>query len=184
MGWAERRGEKWVGGQVDAPPAMIIGRRREGQVGGRMDGRPLPPWWSTFLYLVDVHLDGVHGGVALLVVRGVDHDLVEDLVQPRHVADVALHHLLARRVQDPHGLVDRLRGANVGVRAKQDVLELGLLLVDLLDAAALALVAGGFTQGRHVGGGRGLGLAAPAAGLLRLCVCVCGGVWLLGGAGG
>lgn len=30
-------------------------------------------------------LDGVHGGVALLVVRGVDDDLVEDLVEARHL---------------------------------------------------------------------------------------------------
>lgn len=40
-----------------------------------------------------VDLDGVHGGISLLVVGGVDEDLVEDLVEARDVGHRSMDHL-------------------------------------------------------------------------------------------
>lgn len=81
---------------------------------------------------VDVDLDGVHGWIALLVVGGVDEDLVEDLVKAGDVGDGAGDHS-GVIIVDPEGLVVLLDGADVGVGAEKDVLELGLLLVGLFD---------------------------------------------------
>ena len=50
---------------------------------------------------VDVDAEGDHGGIADLVVRGVDQDLVEDLVQAGHEGHLALHELVGLLVVDP-----------------------------------------------------------------------------------
>ena len=43
---------------------------------------------------VDCDLNGVHGRVPLLVIRGVDEDLIEDLVEAWDVGDGSVHHLV------------------------------------------------------------------------------------------
>ena len=107
---------------------------------------------------VDRHFDRVHGGVTHFVVSGVDQDLVKDLVEARHEGDGLLDHLLVHH--HPHGLLLVLCAADVGVRAQQDVLELGHLLVNLLDRAPVIglRVACGGHEGLP-GLGRGLCLA-------------------------
>jgi len=93
---------------------------------------------------VDGDLEGVHGRVALLVVGGVDEDLVEDLVEAGDVGDGAVHHLVV--LVHPQRLRVLLDGADVGVGAEEDVLQLRLLLVHFLDC----FFAGG-GGGGHVG---------------------------------
>lgn len=95
---------------------------------------------------VDGDLEGIHGGISLLVVGGVDEDLVEDLVEARDVGDGALHHLAI--LIDPQRLRVLLDGPNVGVGSEQDVLQLRLLLVDFLDGLPRC--------GGHVGGAAAL----------------------------
>lgn len=41
---------------------------------------------------VNLHIEGVHGGVALLVVVSVEEDLVKNLVEPWYVGDHVVHH--------------------------------------------------------------------------------------------
>lgn len=98
---------------------------------------------------VDVDLDAerVHLGIPLLVVGGVDEDLVEDLVESRDVGDRAVHH--GTVLVYPKRLGVLLHGADVGVRAQQDVLQLRLLLVHLLDGLAPA-AGGGVVAGAGV----------------------------------
>lgn len=90
-------------------------------------------------------LEGVHGGVALLVVSGIDEDLVEDFVQAGDVGDGAVDHLVV--LVDPKHLCVLLHGADVGVGTEQDVLQLALFLVHFLD---------GFSSGGHIGGAAAL----------------------------
>lgn len=99
------------------------------------------------LLRVDGDLEGIHGGISLLVVCGVDEDLVEDLVEARDVGHGALHHLVI--LVDPQRLRVLLDGPHVGVRSEQDVLQLRLLLVDFFDG--LPRCCGG-----HVGGAAAL----------------------------
>jgi hypothetical protein len=106
---------------------------------------------------VDVDTERVHGRVADLVVGRVDEDLVEDLEEARRVGDRALDHALS--VVDPHRRRLLLGRADVGVGAEEDVLELGELLVRLLDRlAALATLASVRVAERGLGLRRGLGL--------------------------
>lgn len=79
---------------------------------------------------VNVHTQCVHAQVAHFVVRRVDQDLVEDLVQARHVGHVAEHQRGA--IMHPQLLLLRLGAADVGVRAQQDVVQLRQLLVCVL----------------------------------------------------
>lgn len=90
---------------------------------------------------VDLDLERIHPGVPLLVVGGVDEDLVEDLVEAWDVGDRAVHHGAA--LVDPERLGVLLHRADVGVGAQQDVLQLRLLLVHLLDGLAAAAPTGG-----------------------------------------
>ena len=55
----------------------------------------------------NIDLDGVHLGVALLVVGGVDEDLVEDLVESWHEGNLPVHDLARLGVKDPHLLGGR-----------------------------------------------------------------------------
>lgn len=90
---------------------------------------------DTVLFHINRDLDGIHGGISLLVVRGVDEDLVKDLVQAGDVGDGAVDHFAAVLgvVEDPEGLGVLLDGSDVGVGTEEDVLKLRLLLVHLLD---------------------------------------------------
>ena len=135
---------------------------------------------------VDVDAQGVHARVADLVVGGVDEDLVEDLVEARGVGDLAEGEagpaLRGGRgggrgagagarggqrvaVKDPERGRLLLGGADVGVGAQEDVLELRQLLVDVLDLAALVVVGGG-RAGFLGGGGSGARVAVLVAVLL------------------
>jgi len=51
---------------------------------------------------IDFDLDFIHVLVSLLVVCRIDHDLVKDLVQTRHKADLSRLHRFCLRVEDPH----------------------------------------------------------------------------------
>ena len=93
---------------------------------------------------VDGDLEGVHGGVTLLVVGGIDEDLVEDLVEAGDVGDGTLHHLVV--LVHPQRLCVLLDGAYIGVGAEEDVLQLRLFLVHFLDGFFAAT--GGGNVGR------------------------------------
>ena len=67
-----------------------------------------PPIHST-------NLDGVHLGVALLVVGRVDEDLVKDLVEAGHEGDLAVHDLARLCVEHPHFFGGRHDRSDVGV---------------------------------------------------------------------
>ncbi len=73
--------------------------------------------------------------------------LVKNFVQAGNKCDLLGHDGLRRGVQDPHLLGNRLDAPNVRVRTEQDVLELGLFLVDPLHGHPLV-------AGLAVGGGR------------------------------
>ena len=112
-------------------------------------------------FLVDVDAEGHHRGIAHLIVGGVDEDLVEDLVETGDEGHLALDQFVGVLAVHPGLLLSLLARADVGIGAEEDVLELGLLLVDILDGLAV----GG-------GGRRGLGrvdilLAEGSLGLLR-----------------
>lgn len=106
---------------------------------------------AIFLH-VDDDLNGVHLGVALLVVRGVDKDLVEDLIETGHEGDGPVNHAI--RLVDPEGLCVLLDGADIGVGSEEDVLELAFLLVHFFDGLGGGRSGGG--HGLHVGGVAGL----------------------------
>lgn len=73
-------------------------------------------------------LDGLHGAAgALVVVGGIDEDLVEDLVQPGGEGDGAQFHGRLVLTPYPEGLLLLLDGSNVCVWAQQHVLQLGQL---------------------------------------------------------
>jgi len=78
---------------------------------------------------VDGDLEGIHGRVVLLVVGGVDEDLVEDLVEAEDVGDGAVHHLVV--LVHPQRLRVLPDGADVGVEVEEDELQLCLSLVHL-----------------------------------------------------
>mmetsp|Transcript_34586 Transcript_34586/g.95273 ORF Transcript_34586/g.95273 Transcript_34586/m.95273 type:complete len:374 (+) Transcript_34586:3535-4656(+) len=89
---------------------------------------------NATVLLVDRDIDEVHSlWVTHAIVRCVDEDFVEDLVQRRHVIDLPVHDFLLALIIHEHLLKLVLCGAHVRVRTKQDVLELRLLLVNLLD---------------------------------------------------
>jgi hypothetical protein len=88
---------------------------------------------------VDSHIEPVHGRV---VVRRIDHDLVKDREEARHVGDLAPVHAHAL-VIDPHQLgVAHLGRTAIGVRPKQDVLQGGQAAVDPLRAPAVGRPSG------------------------------------------
>mmetsp|Transcript_50874 Transcript_50874/g.162822 ORF Transcript_50874/g.162822 Transcript_50874/m.162822 type:complete len:336 (+) Transcript_50874:2293-3300(+) len=88
---------------------------------------------------VNVHLEGVHAlRVPHEVICSVDEDFIHDLVECRNVGNLAVDHTALHPVKHPEVLRLRLCAAYIGVRPEEDVLELGLLLVDLLYCLALA----------------------------------------------
>jgi hypothetical protein len=93
----------------------------------------------------DVEL--VHGLVTLLVVTGVDEDLIKDLEEARNEGDLLLLDALALGINNENGILHGLSGTNVGVRTQEDVLELSLLLVSLLNSL-LAALKGGTREGK------------------------------------
>jgi hypothetical protein len=109
---------------------------------------------------VHLHLQQVHPLVALVVVRSVDQDLIEDLVEGRHVSDLLEGELAL--AEDPASGAFELNAAHVGVRTEQDVLEGSLLLVGLLDGLLTrhlnyGLGAVKYTRRNQIYGGRGGG---------------------------
>ncbi len=104
--------------------------------------------------LEDGHGQGGAERVAGAVVRRVDDDLVGNFVEARREGDEPVIHLQA--VVHPHGELLLLHAANVRVRARQDVLQLRHLLVDILDG---------------LGFGRGLGHIDRVAGRQRGARC-------------
>ena len=92
---------------------------------------------------VDGNVHPIHIGIALLVVGGIDQDLIENLVQTGRVRDGAFDDPTGFGVEDEHGLSGRFRRADVRVGTEEDVLELRLLLVHLLDGLLLDLFAFG-----------------------------------------
>ena len=82
---------------------------------------------------VDADPDHVHPAVPLVVVRGVDEHLVEYFVEGGHVVDLLVGELDVVLPEDPLARFFHLGATDVGVGADEDVLELGFLLVDLLD---------------------------------------------------
>mmetsp|Transcript_2655 Transcript_2655/g.6361 ORF Transcript_2655/g.6361 Transcript_2655/m.6361 type:complete len:367 (+) Transcript_2655:2971-4071(+) len=95
------------------------------------------PHGDGVVLLVDVDFDGVHAlRVADQVVGSIHDNLIEDLVQCRSVGDLFVHHPALHGVKDPKFLLLSLGGANICVWPQQDVLQLGLLLVNLLDCLA------------------------------------------------
>uniref|UniRef100_A0A182KIH3 Uncharacterized protein n=1 Tax=Anopheles christyi TaxID=43041 RepID=A0A182KIH3_9DIPT len=94
---------------------------------------PIVPHRDRVCFLIDFHLDRAHLRIALLVVSRVHQNLVEDLVQTRHVRDLALYHLVGLLVVHPHRFLHHLDRTDVCVRTEQNVLQLGLFLVNLFD---------------------------------------------------
>ena len=86
---------------------------------------------------VDGHVHPIHVGIALLVVGGIDQDLVKDFVETGRVRDGAFDDPAGVGVEHEHGLGGRFGRADVGVGTEEDVFELRLLLVNLLDALLL-----------------------------------------------
>lgn len=91
---------------------------------------------------IDIHLDGVHAGITDLVIGGIHQDLIEDLVESGHEGHGALDHGLI--LINPESLRLGFNGSDVGIRAQQDVFQLGLLLVDLLQRTIIFLLLGLF----------------------------------------
>jgi hypothetical protein len=68
-----------------------------------------------------------HVLIVLLVVCGVDQDLVENLVETGHVRYVAELHAFVRGIVDPHLVCLSLDRANVCVGTLHDVFQMGKL---------------------------------------------------------
>jgi hypothetical protein len=73
---------------------------------------------------VDCYADLAHVLVVLLVIRRVDQDFVEDLIQTRNVGYLAELHRLRGRVVYPHLIRLSLDGTDVRVGALHDVLQM------------------------------------------------------------
>lgn len=89
-------------------------------------------------YLINIDPQGVHCGVPNLVVSRIHENLVEDLVQSGGEGDIFQHHALA--VVDPQRLLLLLSASDVSIGTEQDVLQLGKLLVSLLNGFATGIV--------------------------------------------
>ena len=85
------------------------------------------------LIALDLDLDVRLRVIAHLVIGCVDHDLIEALVKARHVCKLAHLHALRLSVEHVHLGGDRFDGADVRVRALQDVLVLRQLLIRVLN---------------------------------------------------
>lgn len=93
------------------------------------DGNTASVVQNAYLALLSVYgdFDSVHVLVSLLVVRRIDKDFVEDLVQPRYEADLPCLHGVQFGVVDPHLLLATLHRANVGIRPLDNVFQLSEL---------------------------------------------------------
>ena len=89
---------------------------------------------------VNDNVELVHGVITLLVVGGVDEDLVEDLEKTGDEGDLLLHESASLGVKNKHLVLHHLGGTNVSIRTEEDVLELSLLLVHLLDGLLSTLL--------------------------------------------
>jgi len=80
---------------------------------------------------VDGDLDHVLSLVILVVVCRVYQNLIEDLVETWHIRDSLEDNFLSLLIVDPQLLLEHLDTANVSVRSEQNMLKLGLLLIDV-----------------------------------------------------
>ena len=77
---------------------------------------PFPSFATEMVFdSIDVHFNRRHGRVALLVVRGVDHDFIKNLEEAGDVGRLFFHDALRCRVEDPHGLRRLLYRTNIRV---------------------------------------------------------------------
>jgi len=70
----------------------------------------------------------------LFVVGCVYNDFVKNLVKPRNKSDGFIYDAPSGSIKNPTRLGLRLNRADVSIRPEENVLQLGLLLVSLLDA--------------------------------------------------
>ena len=100
---------------------------------------------------VNIDLDRVHVGVALLVIGCIHQHLVKDLEQAGHEGDLSLvhAHLIIVHI---HGLREGFARADVCVGPQQDVLQLTLLLVDALHREPLVGLVPAPGRGLPIGG--------------------------------
>mmetsp|Transcript_87667 Transcript_87667/g.256283 ORF Transcript_87667/g.256283 Transcript_87667/m.256283 type:complete len:460 (-) Transcript_87667:94-1473(-) len=89
--------------------------------------------FDPLLLRVNLHFDRVHVLVPLQVVRGIHEDLVKYLVECRDIGDLAGFHFLFPAVPHPERVILLLHRSNICVWSQEDVLYLGLLLVNLLN---------------------------------------------------
>ena len=68
---------------------------------------------------VDVHAEFLHLWVAHLVVRRVDENFIENLVQPRHEGHLLMRQRFCRRIVHPRLLLRSLARPDVRIRTKQ-----------------------------------------------------------------
>lgn len=89
-------------------------------------------YWNTTAVVADTDLTGLsidgytdlaHLGVILFVICSVDQDLIEDLVQARHKGDFAILHTFFFRAIHPQLFLHSFDGADIGIRASQNMFE-------------------------------------------------------------
>ena len=70
--------------------------------------------------------------VTLGIYLPLTQNLIKDLIQPGYKGHRSLHDSLPLLIKHIHGLSGLLHRAHIGIRTQQDMLELGLTLVDTL----------------------------------------------------
>lgn len=84
------------------------------------------------LLTIYCNLDGIHVFVPLLVVGGINEDLIEDLVQPGYKIDFSHFHTVHFGVVYPHWILTTFDRADVSIWPFDDVLELRKLAIQLV----------------------------------------------------
>ncbi len=80
---------------------------------------------------IDRDRDRGHLGVSLSVIRGIDEDLIKDLVEGGNITTDFPLHLLCGRIKDPHLQLCHLDAPDVRLGAQKDVFDRCLLLIHL-----------------------------------------------------
>ena len=113
------------------------------------DALPIVPDLNSVPLWVNLHLNATHAVIVLVVVRSVHQDLVckeseaqtqresevltENLVESGNVGDLLVGDPVFSLIVDPEVLLVEFDAADVGVWPQENVLQLGLLLVDFLN---------------------------------------------------
>ena len=100
------------------------------------DASPVVPNTDFALLAVDGDFDLIHILIILLIICGVDKDLVEYFVESGDVTDFAKLHTLLLTVEDPHLPLGPLGRSNIGVWSLDDVLEMRDHLILLRNSLA------------------------------------------------